>query len=269
MLGIISKLIFGSKQMKIPVLGLPGAGKTCFIASMAYLMTEYVGSNFNEHWAEIVEGQEYLQRIIPMILRGTYVPTPSPRRVVIRVKRIAIDGEEYISDFLLYMPDPSGKEFEMAMRDLAENRYSENVRKFYEVYSDSDGLIVIVDLVREKSKKEFKSNKEKYVIEALEEQVAPLATGIINILETSNLEGKPVFFVFTKADIHEMSIEEISKYFDRYMAILLRHLEDKGVIIKKYAVASLGWNPQEIRHMPQGFLDLIFDLGRIFGRRVK
>lgn len=253
------------KVKRIPLLGVSGSGKTYFLLSLGYMVSLY-------KWGEVSgDAAKYFNDLLQYVLR--FEPIPSTMKTIeiqIDIRKIYIDGQERNARFVLSTKDFSGREFEIAMRifkesfgEIPEDRV---VRKFINLYRKSDGFIVIVDLVRDiTDPEEFRRNKDRYIFNAFSEQISPLASGIELLIEYANVKGKPIFFVFTKSDVHNLSVDELSKYFDRIMAITIARLENRGVIIRKYATSAVGWgsgsNEDMLRALEvRGFGDILRDI---------
>ncbi len=255
------------KYKKLPILGVHNSGKTYFLISLGYLVSKY-------RWGEVSkEASVYFNSLLPYVLKGTPIPpTYKNFPIEIKIRDIVLPTEKITCNFILYTEDFPGAEYEIAMDEMSAE-VKEELVKFYNLYKKSDGIIAIIDLVGNVTAEKFRENKEEYILNAFSKQIVPLAKGIELVLEVANLQGKPIFFIFTKSDVHRLSVNEISKYFDRIMAITLARLESMGVIIRKYTVCSLGWgysNKSEDRLKnleAQGFIEMIADIGKIFGRR--
>ena len=257
--------LFLRKVKRIPLLGVSGSGKTYFLLSLGYMVSLY-------KWGEVSgDAAKYFNDLLQYVLR--FEPIPSTMKTIeiqIDIRKIYIDGQERNARFVLSTKDFSGREFEIAMRifkesfgEIPEDRV---VKKFINLYRKSDGFIVIVDLVRDiTDPEEFRRNKDRYIFNAFSEQISPLASGIELLIEYANVKGKPIFFVFTKSDVHNLSVDELSKYFDRIMAITIARLENRGVIIRKYATSAVGWgsgsNEDMLRALEvRGFGDILRDI---------
>jgi len=205
-------------------------------------------------------------------------PTYKDRPFIVKLDRIDLGGgEKRRCNLILVSGDYSGREYENAMErfknieGIKQGGLPDDLVKFNRMVLDSDGVIVIVDLVgrRPLTPQQFEEQKNVLILNALSEQVSPLSAGIELLLtHRKKIKNKPFFFVFTKSDVHRLSMEEISKYFDSVMAISLRRLEKAGVVIKKYAVSSLGWKEGKLDDaFAQGFIDLIRDISKFFVKR--
>ncbi len=214
--------------------------------------------------------------MMKFVLRHEPIPsTYKGRPIVIELDQVDLGCEVRRCNLVLSSEDYSGQEYETAMerfRIMEEGEPpDELVETFYNMILDSEAVIVIVDLVGRSplTPEQFKKHEEKYVFNALSEQVSPLVTGIELLLKSGkNLSNKPFFFVFTKSDVHGLTTREVSKYFDRAMAITMKRLSDRGVVFKKYAVSSVGWGADgNLDSMcAQGFIELIMDIAKLVKR---
>ncbi|MBS7281132.1 MAG: hypothetical protein KIH09_15055 [Candidatus Freyarchaeota archaeon] len=253
---------------RIPILGVRGSGKSYFLCSLAYVVSRY-GWGYPDS-----ETSLYISDMLSFIFKGEPIP-PTYKSRPIRVELKEVDlgvGKKKKLNLILSTEDYSGQEYEDAMKQLREaglsGQLSGTVEKFRQMILNSKGIIIIVDLVGRTptTPEEFEAERNKRILNALSEQVSPLATGIELLLSGGkDILKKPFFFVFTKSDIHRLTTEQISEYFDKAMAIPMSRLKGKKVTIKKYAVSSVGWGPGEAldKLHAQGFIELIMDIAKL------
>jgi hypothetical protein len=258
-------MFWRSTEKQIPLLGVRGAGKTYFLLSLGYLVSK-------RGWGQVVgsEGSIYLEELLPYVSKGKQIPpTQGNYPVEIQVTKVGTISNRAKFDFTISTQDFSGGKFENAMEQVTTDvSFADGPSaEFYDLYRSSDGLIVVVDLVRGASRSAFRANPESQILDALSEQVVPLAKGLELLLDANrSVAAKPIFLVFTKSDIHQLSIEEISEYFDRLMAIPLRRLEQKGCEISKYTTSAVGWADTEdetdaLENLEgQGFSDILTEM---------
>ncbi|MEM3563805.1 MAG: hypothetical protein QXR19_11280 [Candidatus Jordarchaeaceae archaeon] len=253
---------------RIPVLGVRGSGKSYFLCSLAYVVSRYGwGSPDNET-------SLYISDMLSYVLKGEPIPTTyKSRPISVELREVNLgDGKKKRLNIILSTEDYSGQEYEDAMKQLREGglsgQLSGTVEKFRQMILNSKGIIIIVDLVGRTptTPQEFEIGRDKRILNALSEQVSPLATGIELLLSSGkDISKKPFFFVFTKSDIHRLTTEQVSEHFDKVMAIPMSRLIRQGVIIKKYAVSSVGWGAggELDRLHAQGFIELIMDIAKL------
>ena len=270
----LPRLLKKGKYKKLPILGVHNSGKTYFLTSLGYLISRY-------GWGTVcATASVYFNKLLEYVLRGEPIP-PTYKNYPIEIKINSIvlpeDNLKPIPcNLIIYTEDFRGKDYEFVMNELVfkaeknKNDFYKVFEKFRNLYKGADGIIAIIDLVGNATTEDFRKNKTKFILNALSRQVIPIIKGIQLVSEVTNLRKKPVFFVFTKSDIHGLSTDEISKYFDKIMEKTLKKLKDKGAIIKKYTVCSLGWGKGNTcedrlkRLEAQGFVEIILDIARIF-----
>lgn len=265
--------LFNRNRKIIPIIGIRQAGKTYFLVSLGYLISNY-------KWGEVGRATSvYFNDLLKLVTREEKIPpTPSNYPIDIEIKKVHIGNNIRNCNISLSTEDFSGPEYENAMSELAfegtEIKHSEKAIKFSKLYSKTDGIIVVIDIVREiNDKKIFCKDIERNVRLAFSEQISPLARGIeLTLRNNPNMHAKPIFFIFPKSDIHNLSKEEIAYYLERIMAITLARLENRGVNIKVHTVSSLGWGGFDSKNErlkvleSLGFVDFLSDLATIYGK---
>lgn len=265
-------MFWRSTERKLPLLGVRGAGKTYFLLSLGYLVSE-------KGWGQVVgqEGSVYLEELLPYVFDERPIPpTRGNYPVEIEVDTVDFYGPdghlEYDCEFVVSTEDFSGGEFENAMSAVETGGGFDQgpAAKFRDLYAAVDGLVVVVDLVQGADPGAFRDGREDQVVDALSNQVVPLAKGLEMALANSEMEGKPIYFVFSKADVHGMDVVEIEEHFRRVMAIPLARLENRGCEIQKYSVSAVGWaDPDDASPVSKledlGYDRIIKDMARRFG----
>lgn len=167
------------------------------------------------------------------------------------------DGDLIHCDFLLSTNDLSGTQFKDAVGRMAEPTSKlggdPQTRRFLEVLEEGEGAIIIVDVVRrEMTTEEFTRDTVRYIRSALAEQVMPLARGIqLSILKRSRRNKVfPLFLVFTKRDIHQLSCDRLEQIVKEVFAILLANLEEH-VKVRIHSVQNIGFgiDPESVLEM--------------------
>lgn len=259
-----------SKKIRLPIVGVQGAGKTYFFLCLGYLVSlKGLGE---------VSGVShvYFSKLLEYVLRNEPIPATEkdvPIRIEIRIPKSIKGGTKRI---VITSRDISGKEFETAMRLYAEDPIhafnNKSVRKFIDLYRKVDGLLVVIDIVRDKkSYEEFVKDKDKNIRRAFAEQVLPLARVVETAIEHKQVKGKPIFFIFTKSDIHRCSLDELNEYLRRILAMTLVRLRNRGAIIKVHATSAIGWGmdarEEQLRKLGErGFLNVLSDIIGTFVR---
>ncbi len=265
--------LFNGNRKKIPILGIRQAGKTYFLVSLGYLVSNY-------KWGEVSPATSvYFNDLLKLVTREEKIPpTPGNYPIEIDIKKVHTGDKIINCNMHLSTQDFSGPEYENAMSEMAfegtEIKQSEKTIKFSKLYSKTDGIIVIIDIVRDINDKNiFRQNIEKNIRQAFSEQISPLARGIeLTLQKNPDMHAKPIFFVFPKSDIHNLPKEEITYYLEKIMAIIVARLENRRVDMRIYVTSSLGWGRSDSKNErlkvleSLGYIDFLADLAKIYGK---
>lgn len=230
-----------SRRKKFPLLGVKGAGKTYLLVSLGFIISIH-------GWGEVRTSRAsiYFGDLHPYVLnRKPIEPTYKPIDLEFTIDRIYISGQEYRARLVLSTSDFSGAEFESAMEEFGRIVSNKDIsgtyylRRFLDLYRRAAGFIVVVDIVGPNiTPDKFRANKKEFIMNAFMRQVSPLVRGLELIINLSRGSGKPIFFVFTKRDIHGLDERELSEYFDNMFAIQLNRLRRRGFEIFKHSVMA-------------------------------
>jgi len=244
----------------VPIIGTHRAGKSYFLLTIANFVSR-------KKWGVVDEScRPYFHSQLEYVLRREPLPyTAGKIPIKLHINMIEYGGRIYKTNLTLATGDISGTEFETATKQIGYSISNLKdappvLKKFINILSNVDGIIAIIDIARE-----LKSsiNKTDAVLKAFASQIAPVAKGIELAMKFGKkMKYKPLFFVFTKKDIHGMDVDEIVPLFEKAWAILLRALEEKYVNIKYYATTSVGWTNTNYDSffIGQGFDKLLYDL---------
>lgn len=262
-------MIWGRDERTVPMLGVRGAGKTYFLVSLGSLVSE-------KGWGRVVgeEGTVYVEELVPHVLRREPVP-PTRGNYPLEVEVDAVDhplgAGEVDVDLTVSTADFSGGEFEAAMEHLTVGAGFDSgpAATFHDVYTDADGLLVVVDLVRGTDRDVFEESPREHAMAALSEQVVPLVKGLKTALDAGDLDGKPIYVVFTKADVHGFRAEDLDRLLRRAMPFAFQDLETHGCTVTEYAVSAVEWadggDPDVDVLQSTGYGDLLRNMARQFG----
>jgi len=248
------------KVRNVPIIGIHGAGKTYFIISLGYFISL-------EKWGE-VETPDYFFELSKYVLAQQPIPpTVGYHPIRVRLDYVEYGNKRYHAKIILSTGDISGIEFERAMEEIGSFKFSKksdlkkaspNIRKLYSLLLKSDGIIVIIDIARYMSESISRGDA---ILKAFSDQILPIARAIEMVMSFTEFSLRPLFFVFSKQDIHGLTVDEIRPYFDSAWAILLRRLESRLINIKTYAVSSVGWSSDPLKRLrARGFNKLLYDL---------
>jgi len=262
---VLRMRIFKREKIRsIPIIGVRNAGKTYFIVSLGHLISK-------EGWGEVLT-YDYFHQLEPYVLAQQPIPpTVGYHPVRVRVDYVEYQNKRFNARIVLSTGDISGIEFEQAMQEVKTFKFSKKsdlknapptLGKLYRLLLNSDGLIVLIDITKYLSEVTHIADA---VFRAFSYQIEPISTALEMVINFGEFSLKPLFFVFSKQDIHKLTVNNIRRYFQNAWAILLRRLERRLVNIKLYTVSAVGWsdNPEE-RLKARGFDKLLFDLVRSF-----
>jgi hypothetical protein len=138
------------------------------------------------------------------------------------------------------------------------------------IVRDCDGVIAVIDLVRGIiSTEEFGERRLKIIRKALAEQLSPFIRALELSIRNSKKKNKkfPLFLLFTKSDIHQLSRQELSELFKEVFAITLAQLErlNLKVIVRIHTVQSMGFgnnspNSELLEKSTSGYGGMLADL---------
>jgi GTPase SAR1 family protein len=269
-------MIFGRSRpqprKKVPILGVEGVGKS----SLLFTLTRYISIN---HFGSLdVDGDPHqiMATAEAYVTRGEKMPATvreSPIRLAINRIPGATAGEAQVN-VELTCNDIRGQDFRALLGAIQKHPNvasslgdaPRELRMFCDLFRGCNGLLIVVDLIQERTPEEFHRDVDKSLRLAFADQVGSMMAAI-HLAARVNSEGlanKPVFFVFTKGDKHGIPAEHISKYFDIAGSITLAQLRRMGANVKHYHVQAAEW-PVLSRLEGLGFEKLVPDLLRALG----
>lgn len=266
----LKEWLFGRQEQNIPVVGVHKAGKTYFLLSLAHMVSE-------RGWGQVKgrEGHTYLQNFISDVVNDDKeIPaTMENTEITIEINRIETEHVRRDCNLLISTEDFSGGDFEKAMESIDDSSdlTEGDTGEFLELYQNSQGLIVIVDVVRGEVGN-FQEDPEGYALSAMSEQLVPLASALdmtikkgVSMANSPSIEGKPIFIVFTKSDIHQMSAQELFEQFNQLAAITVQRLESNNCELIPHVTSAIGWGEGKDGDGPEdleasGFTDLLVDM---------
>ncbi|MDH7571368.1 MAG: hypothetical protein QHJ73_17455 [Armatimonadota bacterium] len=261
-----------SKPKRVPILGVNGAGKTC----LAWGIGRYLSDSGYGHPS--VETARYFYEIDPYMLRNQPIPASVLKQpLVLHVNRIVVNRGGEVCAFPVNLvisshDIPGGALVEVTrifQTPVPDPLADPNVKRFFAFVQNADGLIVVVDLARRlRTREQFelltRAEREAHLRAALAEQVAPLCRGIETTIQLNgDMRGKPFFFVFTKSDIHRLSVEEARTLIRTAYSILFNRLRHQGIDCREHCVAYAGTSRQpdgSILYRIEGVEELIADM---------
>jgi len=233
----------GPRARKVPILGVEGCGKSSFLVTLG----QYVSVNSYGHIED--ESQGYFGELAASTARGE--PNPATMRyepVRVRLRRIPDRAGGFRDvNVVLSSEDIPGAHFRELVseirRDPALASGSDLLNRFSELLRASDGLIFVVDVVRDTPAERFRADPETHCGRAFAEQIGPIATGLLLAAQRNpSLARKPIFFVFSKRDLHGLDPSELDAAFASYLAIPLSNLAARQASVRRYDVQCARWS---------------------------
>lgn len=236
------------RQRKVPILGVEASGKSSLILTLGqFISLHQVGrvsmsssSLFGDYLSYVAAGQ----------------PLPASTRwekFALHVERIPEPGGGFTDvDLLLSSEDIPGVDFRTLVDELRANpnlaswqatgKTRTLLGQFTELLSSCDGFLFMIDLVRDTDPAELASGSRDFIWTAFADQIKPIMTGILLASKmNAEMAHKPIFFVFSKPDLHKMPPREVKEHFERGMAIPLAQLRGELMNVRHYDVQCAGW----------------------------
>ncbi len=243
------------KRRKVPILGVEGCGKSSLILTLGQYISLHgmgrismaSGSLFGELLSHVAAGR----------------PLPATTRMEkfeLHLNRVPESGGGHTKvDLALSSEDIPGLQFRDLVNELRINPdlstwkagpTKKILEQFTELLSSCDGFIFIVDLARERkpvppqggTREELGSDNREHIWAAFGDQIKPIMTGILLASKmNASMARKPIFFVFSKPDLHGLLPDEVREHFRRGMAIPLAQLRGELINVKHYNVQCAGW----------------------------
>lgn len=261
---------------RVPILGVNGSGKTCLAWGIGRYLSD---TGYGQPSAATAR---YFYEIDPFMLRNAPVPASVQKQALaLEVNTVVLKREGLEQKIPVHMvisshDIPGGELVEVTKAtqsinpDLLGNPI---LKQFFSFVTKADGLIAVVDLARRiRTGAEFLAlspeERDEHLRAALAEQVIPLCRGIEVALQmNSSMRGKPIFFVFTKADIHGLSVEQVQVLVRTAYSILYNRLRLQGVECREHCVAYAGSTRQKdgsLSYTIEGVEELLADMALFF-----
>ena len=237
-----------AKRRKVPILGVEASGKSSLILTLGQFISLHgmgrVSMNSNNLFGH------YLS----FVAKGDPLPATTRREAFeLHVSRIPeSDGSHREVDLVLSSEDIAGLDFRVLVDELRANpnlgpsesgQGAQVLKQFTDLLSACDGFIFLVDLVRDTDPEIIQQGSREFIWDAFGDQIQPIMTGILLATKmNAEMAFKPIFFVFTKPDLHGLPPEEVQEHFERGMAIALAQLRGELMNVRQYNVQCAGWD---------------------------
>lgn len=238
----------GSRRRKVPILGVEASGKSSLILTLGQFISLHgmgkVSMNSNNLFGH------YLS----FVAKGDPLPATTRREAFeLHISRVPEpSGGHTEVDLVLSSEDIAGLDFRVLVNELRTNpnltssgsgQGAQILRQFTNLLSACDGFIFLVDLVRDTDLELIRSGARDFIWNAFADQIQPIMTGVLLATKMNAVMAhKPVFFVFTKPDLHGLDAAEVREHFERGMAIALAQLRGELMNVRQYNVQCAGWN---------------------------
>jgi hypothetical protein len=251
------------RTQKVPILGVEGVGKSSVLFTLTHFVSE------NDFGCLVDDPDQIMALALPLVMRGEPLPaTMKGSRLRWTITRIPqAPPEEAQINVQLTSNDIPGIAFRQLLdhvhkhpNDIAGTKVPE-LGMFCTLLKGCSGLLIVVDLIRDLTLNEFNLDIGGSLNTAFSDQVGPMMASIDLAARVNggHLANMPVYFVFTKGDLHRLPSERIDAFFKRANAIQLQRLKRLGASVKTYHVKAAGWwNDSNLEHL--GFSRLLTDL---------
>ena len=243
-------LVAEPARRKVPILGVEASGKS----SLALTLGQYVSSRGLGRVP--LEHADLFTDYVSCVAAGLTLPaTMDYTGFSLDLTRVPEeDGSFTDVDLVLSSEDIPGQDFRDLVDELRANPDLARaggpsdalLARFCELLSECDGFVFVIDLVRGVHPAEFRRAPARYANRALADQLKPIMTGLLIATKTNReLAGKPVFFVFSKPDLHGLSERALRDRFEMVLAIPLAQLRGELLNVRHYSVQCAGWGLDE------------------------
>lgn len=234
------------KGRKIPILGVEACGKSSLILTLGQFISLHRLGRIS------MSSSNLFGHYLSFVAAGKPLPASTRwEKCELQIHRVPeADGGHTGVDMTLSSEDIPGLDFRVLVDELRANPdlstwkggpTQQILEKFTELLTSCDGFIFIIDLVRDKSPEELASGSD-HIWTAFADQIKPIMTGILLASKMNAVMAyKPIFFVFSKPDLHGLAPEEVEEHFRRGMAIPLAQLRGELINVRHYNVQCAGW----------------------------
>ena len=234
------------RRKKIPILGVEACGKSSLILTLGQFVSLHGMGRIS------MSSSNLFSELLSHVAAGRPLPASAGfEQFELHIHRVPeVDGGHTPVDMILSSEDIPGKQFRALVDELRVSPdlstwqagpTKQILEKFAQLLSSCDGFIFIIDLVRDK-REAFAAGSTKHVWTAFADQIKPIMTGILLASKMNAVMAhKPIFFVFSKPDLHGLAVEEVREHFRRGMAIPLAQLRGELINVRHYNVQCAGW----------------------------
>lgn len=237
------------RQRKVPILGVEGCGKSSLILTLGQYISLHGMGRIS------MASSNLFGELLSHVAAGRPLPASARwEEFQLHINRVPeADGGHTEVDMTLSSEDIPGLQFRDLVTELRVNPdlstwkagpTKKILEQFTELLTSCDGFIFIIDLARggRAQGETDGEDSNEHVWEAFGDQIKPIMTGILLASKMNQVMArKPIFFVFSKPDLHGLTPEEVREHFRRGMAIPLAQLRGELINVRHYNVRCAGW----------------------------
>ncbi len=234
------------KRRKVPILGVEGCGKSSLILTLGQYISLHAMGRIS------MSSSNLFGELLSHVAAGRPLPaTTRMEKFELQLQRVPESGGGHTKvDLTLSSEDIPGLQFRDLVNELRINPdlsawkagpTKKILEQFTELLTSCDGFIFIIDLARDR-KLDTGEESRDHIWAAFGDQIKPIMTGILLASKMNAVMArKPIFFVFSKPDLHGLEPEEVREHFRRGMAIPLAQLRGELINVRHYNVQCAGW----------------------------
>ncbi len=234
------------RRCKVPILGVEACGKSSLILTLGQYISLHGMGRIS------MASSNLFGELLSHVAAGRPLPASARwEEFELHINRVPeADGGHTEVEMTLSSEDIPGLQFRDLVNELRINPdlstwkagpTKKILEQFTELLTSCDGFIFIIDLARGGQAAAGEDSTEQ-VWEAFADQIKPIMTGILLASKMNQVMArKPIFFVFSKPDLHGLTPDEVREHFKRGMAIPLAQLRGELINVRHYNVRCAGW----------------------------
>ncbi len=235
-----------SRRRKVPILGVEACGKSSLILTLGQYISLHGMGRIS------MSSSNLFGELLSHVAAGRPLPASARwEEFELHINRVPeADGDYTEVDMTLSSEDIPGLQFRDLVNELRVNPDLSSwkagptrkiLEQFTELLSSCDGFIFLIDLARDQQA-EPAADSNEHIWAAFADQIKPIMTGILLASKMNQVMArKPIFFVFSKPDLHGLLPDEVREHFRRGMAIPLAQLRGELINVRHYNVQCAGW----------------------------
>ena len=234
------------RRRKVPILGVEACGKSSLILTLGQYISLHGMGRVS------MSSSNLFGELLSHVAAGRPLPaTTRMEKFELQLQRVPEPGGgDTPVDVTLSSEDIPGLQFRDLVNELRVNPdlstwkagpTKQILERFTELLTSCDGFIFIIDLARDRATG-AEDGATEHVWAAFGDQIKPIMTGILLASKMNQVMArKPIFFIFSKPDLHGLSPDAVREHFRRAMAIPLAQLRGELINVRHYNVQCAGW----------------------------